>query len=203
MRPIGEIPRRLAILGERGLAQHHAIALLADDVGVILGDAHSAGMGAAVRIAIGVHDQVEVQIGVRTTHLDGSLCQILDDARDLLLVDLGDDLEPCIGITRDVARRGRRVDALEPAGVGHDHALGVLDDAAAHLELQAIGDPACKIAGARGGECDGDGLGAAKGADKLTPQDVEIGVVGAAIHGPSSRCRARLCARLEETVALE
>ena len=136
-------------------------------------------MGAAIRIAIGVHDQVEVQIGVRTTHLDGSLCQILDDARDLLLVDLGDDLEPCIGITRDDARCGRRLDALEPAGVGHDHALGVLDDAAAHLELQAIGDPACKIAGARGGERDGNGLGAAHRGDQLLLENRDVGAVAA------------------------
>ena len=126
-----------------------------------------------------MHDQVEVQIGFRAAHLDGDLGQILDDARDLLLIDRGDNLEPCVGVARDDARRRSCLDALEPAGVGHDRALGVFDDAAAHLKLQTVGDAARDLAGARGGERDGDGLGASHRGNQLLLQNRDVGAIAA------------------------
>ena len=150
---------------------------------MVVGDAD---LGVGLALPQGHHD-VEDQRGVGQLHLG---LHLLHEAADLLLLrlaDLSDDLQLLVRVAgHHAGHRGRR-DAPQPAGVGHHHAFHVLDDVAAGLHQDPVGQLAQVLPGDGGAVGDGDGLGAAHGGQELLLEDgdaVLIRLVGT-VHGKS------------------
>ena len=118
--PRSVMPVGLAALGRRrGVAQHLAVALLAHDVRVEVGDAHerAARRGARIRRAgardgalrrgrrpLGtiprehLHDDVEVKARVRALNRDGGALQVGDDLLHVGRRNVGDHFQPAGGL---------------------------------------------------------------------------------------------------------
>ena len=85
-----------------------------------------------------------------------------------------DDFQLQIGVAGQRAQQSGYLDAFLPAGVGHVHALHVLDDVAAAKSDHFFRHCPQHLPGLGGGEGDGDGFGAAHGGNKLFVQDLQI-----------------------------
>ena len=180
-------------------ANGRPIARKLDHVGVPAGHARHAGM----TLGCGNRAHVEVRHALGERDRAEPCRDKLPRAPAVLLAYALKHLKRPRGVPANGTKRSRGLNAALVARVGHRHALYVLDYIAAARDLEVLRHGTQCVTGEGSNVGHGDGLGAAQGADKLTPQDVQIGVVGAAVHGPSSRRCARLRARLEETVALE
>ena len=176
---IGHPVGRAANGGHRHVAQHLPVALLAHDVRMEVDDAHEraasrrgAGISLRVRrlrlrVREHAHDDVEVQLRCGAFNRDGRALRIGHDTRNLLGRNLGDHFEAALGAPRHDARSRSGLDPLQAAGMGHHHALRVLDDASAGLHLHAGRFRAQQFARPRGRQRDGDGLGASHRGDEL------------------------------------
>ena len=78
-------------------------------------------------------------------------------------------LERSRGVAANGTQRCCGLYAALVAGVGYRHALYVLDDVAAAGDLEVLRRGTQRVAREGGHVGHGDGLGATKGADKLTP----------------------------------
>ena len=78
---------------------------------------------------------------------NGHRLQIVPDGSLLVLADLGDDFQLSVCRTGNDARCHSGFHAFQVAGVGHDDALHILNNAAAHLQLHAFGQHAQHFAG--------------------------------------------------------
>ena len=77
---------------------------------------------------------------------NGHRLQIVPDGSLLVLADLGDDFQLSVCRTGNDARCHSGFHAFQVAGVGHDDALHILNNAAAHLQLHALGQCAQHLA---------------------------------------------------------
>lgn len=172
---------------QRLFVEHLAVLFDQADVGVEVRDAH---LCPGIAAALG-HNDIEHMALFDVLNGDGHRLQVIPDGSLLVRADLGDDLQLLLGRTGDDACGGRSFHALQVAGVGHDDAFHVLDDAAAHLQLHALGQHAQHLAGLRGGIGQRDGLGAAHCRDELLFQNPHIRLIArvAAFHIlPSLSC---------------
>ena len=94
-----------------------------------------------------------------------------------------DDFQLQVGVAGQRTQQGGDLDALLPAGVGHIHALHVLDDVAAAQSDHFLGHGAQHLPRLGGGEGDGDGFGAAHGGDEFFVQDLQIIFILTGYHG--------------------
>ena len=152
------------------LKQHVAVFLDIDDVGVIIRNAE---FGIVFPGAKG-EDDIKNLIALGRLDDECVRIQICADFGPLLRRHLADDLQNFGGLSRDNTGGGRRFDALEVVGVGHDDALDVFDDVAADLDGDGVGQCAQQLAGLGRAVCDGDRFGAAHCGHEFFPQNFDI-----------------------------
>ena len=124
------------------LVQHRAVLLDAADVGVVVRDAHP---GVVLPAALGDDDVKHMPL-LGVLDGDGHRLQIVPDGSLLVLADLGDDFQLSVCRTGNDARCHSGFHAFQVAGVGHDDALHILNNAAAHLQLHTFGQCAQHLA---------------------------------------------------------
>ena len=153
----------------QGLFQHD-LTVPADlhHIGVVPGDAAEAG--------VPVPGQGDADIkqlsGPGLLHSKLCLLQIPGDLQLLVVRDLGDHQQLLFRLARHDARGSSGLKSVEPAGVGDDDALDILDDIAADNDLH----PFRSSRQLPGRQCrgigHGDGLGTAHGRYQLPPEDL-------------------------------
>ena len=170
-RAVGEAALVVGLHGQ--VQKNFPVALHADNVGVVVGNAD---LGCALPLCQGNLD-VKDQVAVQELHPDGVVLQIGAHLLLLLRRHLGDNLQQQLRLSGHYPGGGRRLDAVEPAGVGHHYALHVFDDVAAGLHHHLVGQFAQQLPGLGRAVGDGDGLGAPHGGHQLLLQNLEVGVV--------------------------
>ena len=152
------------------LAQHLAVALKADDVRVMVRDAH------AGRVTAAAAAQVDVELAGRMAARDGNIhpLQVSVQLRKLLLRHGGDDLQVTRRVARNEADGNGGADALAPAGVWDDDAFDVFQNVAADGGVHPLGQCAQQLPKGRGAVGNGDRLRAAGRRDELLAQDIKI-----------------------------
>lgn len=140
------------------LAQHLAkVALEADDVRVMVRDAH------AGRVTAAAAAQVDVELAGRMAAGDGNIhpLQVSVQLRKLLLRYGGDDLQVTRRVARNEADGNGGGNALAPAGIRYDDAFDVFQNVAADGGVYLLGERPALPKG-RGAVGNGDRLRAAR-----------------------------------------
>ena len=182
MRHIQQLPvlRCLHHIVLKGHIHQHGIILLhTHHIGMVADDP---GIGAFLSM-IGRHLNVKGAVGGGFRDLNLHLLQIFVQLLQLLLGDAGDDLQLLIRITAANAHRHSDLQALPPAGMGHNHGLYVLDDIAADAEDHPLRQRAQRLSRQCTGIGHRNGFGAAHSRDQLLFQDIYIGVINVFLHG--------------------
>ena len=190
----GGVTAALLCLLRGMIQQHFAVSPDQDNIRVVLADAHHGRIAPLPQR----HNNVEDKAVVDCLHRDRHLLQ--EGAHRCLLVRCYscDDLQRLVRLPADDACRCGGLNALHAIGVGHDDALDILDDVAAHADLDFVRHAAQHIPRLGGGVGDGDRFGAAHGRDQLLLEDLHIRLIGPAllIHtsdsfGCSAKCPQR------------
>ena len=190
----GGVTAELLCLLRGMIQQHFAVSLDQDNIRVVLADAHHGGIAPLLQR----HDDVKDKAVVDCLHRDRHLLQ--EGAHRSLLVRCYscDDLQCLVRLPADDACRCGGLNALHAIGVGHDDALDILDNVAAHADLDFIRHAAKHIPRLGGGVGDSNRFGAAHGWDQLLLEDLHIRLIGPAllIHtsdsfGCSAKCPQR------------
>ena len=144
------------------LAQHLAVALEADDICVMVRDAH------AGRVTAAAAAQIDVELAGRVAARDGNIHPLQDDdalglvtvfirdtwlgvqLRKLLLRHGGDDLQVTRRVARNEADGNGGADALAPTGVWDDDAFDVFQNVAADGGVYLLGQSAQQLPKGRG-----------------------------------------------------
>ena len=152
------------------LAQHLAVALKADDIRVMVRDAH------AGRVTAAAAAQVDVELAGGMAAGDGNIhpLQVSVQLRKLLFRHGGDDLQVARRVARNEADGNGGGNALAPAGIRYDDAFDVFQNVAADGGVYLLGQSAQQLPKGRGAVGNGDRLRAAGRRDKLFAQDVKI-----------------------------
>ena len=170
--------------------QHGTVFFDEDHVGVVVDDPHP---GPVVPGVEG-DDEVQHQAAVQKGDLAHPPAHHVLDAGLLLPAHHADDLQGLPGVPGHDPGGHRRLNALEPVGVGHHHALDVFDEVPAGLDLHALRHGPQGVPGQGGGIGDGDGLGTAHRGHQLLVEDLHIGVVDFRLHDrfPPNFCTSRM-----------
>ena len=160
-----------------------AVFLHMDDVRVVVRDAHDGG------VVSGKARESDIEHAGRVLHardLHGGPVCIGADRLEIGLCHLSDHLQLRFRVPGDDAGGNRGGNALHAARAGHDNALDILQNVAAHLGSDPLRRAAERIAQLRRGVGDRNGLGTARGEDKLFLQNRHIGIHGFRLHDGSS-----------------
>ena len=137
---------------------------------MVIDDADPDGVGSGLQLQVNVEDQA----GFGAVDVDLSGIQKGLQSGTLSVCHGADDLQLLVGVAADDAGADRRADAVQPAGVGHDHTLDIFDDVAADTNIYLFGQLSQQLAGLGTGVSQGNGLGTAHGRPQLLRQDVQI-----------------------------
>lgn len=140
------------------LAQHLAVTLKADDVRVMVRDAH------AGRVTAAAAAQIDVELAGRVAARDGNIhpLQVSVQLRKLLFRHGGDDLQVARRVARNEADGNGGGNALAPAGIRYDDAFDVFQNVAADGGVYLLGQSAQQLPKGRGAVGNGDRLRAAR-----------------------------------------
>ena len=130
------------LVQQRLFVEHPAILFDQADVGVKIRNAH---LCVGIPAALG-NDDIEHMPLLDVLDGNGHRLQIVPDGSLLVLADLGDDFQLSVCRTGNDARCHSGFHAFQVAGVGHDDALHILNNATAHLQLHALGQCAQHLA---------------------------------------------------------
>ena len=154
-----------------------------------MGDAHG-GIGLP-----GIHrDQdVEKKPALCILHLHIGLLQKIMDVLPSRFIHAGNDLQHLVRITGHDSRGSRSPDAFKMPGVGHHHALDVLDDVVAGLDDHPVRLLPQYFPCLGRGIGNGNGLGTTHGRDQFLFQNGHIGLIPLVglFHGVSSNRSVR------------
>ena len=154
-----------------------------DDVGVVVRNAQP---DLVLPRPEGQHN-VKYHVSSDGSHRNLVSGQIVPYGGLLLLRDEGDHFQNFPRVPGHSPRGGSGLDALQPAGVGHHHALYIFNDIPTGLHQHPLRHPAQHLPGLGRAVGNGDGLRTAHGGHQLLPEDLdEMAVAGIGLfHGGS------------------
>ena len=182
-RPVGGVLD--ALLGIRAVQQDLPVRFQPDHVGVVAGD-----LGER-RVPRRRYPNLDVKnvLLIRRQHPQFHFLLVIGHPGDLLGGKAGQDLQLRVGIAGHDARSGGCLQPALPAGVGHDHALDVLDDVGAGAHFHLPGQAAQGLPGQRSAVRHGNGLGAAHRRPQFFLQDGAEFLVDLFVHEGASPTR--------------